>query len=427
MSQHVDLLIYNITQLVTCAGSQSPKRGGDMGEIGLLTDGALAIAEGRIVAVGESAELLADYSADQRFDASDHAIVPGFVDPHTHTVFGGDRVHEFEMRIQGADYLSILAAGGGIVSTMRHTRAADEATLFTAARKRLNEMLSLGTTTVEIKSGYGLDTATELKMLRVIEALDLAHPCTLLPTFLGAHTVPPEYKNDRVGYVDLVVEEMIPAVAEWYAASHFCQQGIPLAIDVFCEDHAFDVAQSRRILQAGIAAGMQAKIHVDQFNALGGTQMATELGAISADHLDVSGDGEIGALVASQTVAMPLPAANFNLGHTQFAKARAMIDAGVSLALATDLNPGSAPCYSMPLVMAIANRYLRLTPSETLIASTINAAHAIGLANRVGSLEVGKQADLLLLKAADYRHISYFLGGNPVEKVMVKGRWVERM
>ena len=395
-----------------------------MQEVGLIENGAVAIAEGQIVAVGPSPQIVGEYSAAETFDASGHALIPGLVDPHTHTVFGGDRVHEFEMRIQGADYMAIMAAGGGIVSTVRQTRTASEAELVAAASKRLDEMLALGTTTVEIKSGYGLDTATELKMLRVIEQLDLAHPCTLLPTFLGAHTLPPEFKEDADGYVDLVVEEMIPAVAEWYAASHFKAQGIPLGVDVFCEEHAFDVAQSRRILQAGQAAGMVAKIHVDQFNAFGGTQMAIGLGAISADHLDVSGPAEIEALAKAGTIAMPLPAANFNLGHVKFPQARAMVDAGAALALATDLNPGSAPCYSMPLVMAISNRYLRLQPNETLTASTINAAHAIGMADRVGSIEPGKQADLLLLKAADYRHLSYFFGGNPVERVMIKGAWL---
>jgi imidazolonepropionase len=286
-------------------------------------------------------------------------------------------------------------------------------------------MLALGTTTVEIKSGYGLDTATELKMLRVIEQLDLTHPCTLVPTFLGAHTLPPEYKNDAAGYVQLVVAEMIPAVAGWYEQSHFAQEGRPLFIDVFCEDHAFDVEQSRRILAAGKAAGMGVKIHVDQFNALGGTEMAVALGAISADHLDVTNEAGIAALAGSDTVAVPLPAANFNLGHTDFAQARQMVEAGVALALATDLNPGSAPCYSMPLVMAIANRYLRLLPSESLNAATLNAAHAIGLGDKVGSIAVGKQADLLVLKSADYRHLTYFLGHNPVAMVLKNGRIVK--
>lgn len=421
---NIDLLLINIAQLVTCAGSEKTLRGPEMSAVQMLENGAVAITDGKIVVVEQSADVESRYTANQVIDCAGKAVVPGFVDSHTHTVFGGDRVHEFEMRIQGADYLEILGAGGGIVSTMQHTREASEASLVESARKRLDEMLALGTTTVEIKTGYGLDTATELKMLRVIETLDKEHPCTLIPTFLGAHTLPPEFKEDGDGYVDLVVDEMIPAVADWYAQSHFKTVGVPLFIDVFTEDHAFDVPQSKRILEAGQQAGMQAKIHVDQFNAFGGTQMAVELGAISADHLDVSGPEEIEALANSNTICVPLPAANFNLGHDvgAFPNGRAMVDAGCALALATDLNPGSAPCYSMPLVMAISNRYLRLTPAETLVASTINGAHALQLAERVGSVEVGKAADLLILKAADWRHLSYFLGGNPVEMVIKNGK-----
>ena len=425
MKKTADLLIHTIPELITCASSHTPKRQATMRDTGLIEQGAVAIADGRIVGIGPSAQLTAQFQAKERVDASGHAVLPGFVDPHTHTVFAGDRAHEFELRIQGATYLEIMAAGGGILSTVNHTRAASEAELIQSARRRLDEMLALGSTTIEIKTGYGLDTATELKMLRVIEQLDLSHPITLLPTFLGAHTVPPEYTGDTEGYVQLLIQEMIPAVAEWYAGSHFAAQEIPLGIDVFCEDHAFDVAQSRRILAAGQAVGMVAKIHVDQFNRLGGTQMAVELGAVSADHLEVSETAEITALAASDTVAVPLPAANFNLGQTQFAPGRALVDAGAALALATDLNPGSAPCFAMPLVMAIANRYLGLLPSETVNASTINAAHALGMASRVGSLEVGKQADLLLLKTGTATHLSYYLGWNPVQKVMVKGAWVQ--
>jgi len=421
MTKNIDLLIHNAAQVVSCASPDGPKRGVGMTEVGLIEAGAIAVNDGVIVAVGPSAELRAMYTATQTLDVSGKAICPAFIDPHTHTVYGGDRVAEFELRVIGASYMEIMAAGGGIVSTMRHTREASEAELMEAARKRLDEMLSLGSTTIEIKSGYGLDTATELKMLRVIEQLDLSHPCSLIPTFLGAHTLPPEYKDDPTGYVELVIEEMIPAVAAWYANSHFKTQNIPLFIDVFCEDHAFDVDQSRHILQAGQAAGMGAKIHVDQFNAFGGTQMAVEIRAISADHLDVTDAAGIQALAGSATMSVPLPAANFNLGHTQFANGRGLIEAEAALALATDLNPGSAPCYSMPLVMAIANRYLRLLPAETLIAATINAAYTIGVADRVGSIEVGKAADLLILKAADYRHLSYFLGGNPVETVIKRG------
>jgi imidazolonepropionase len=395
--------------------------------MGIIPNGAVAIDGGQIVAVGESSDILATFTASRLIDASGKSVVPGFVDCHTHVVYGGNRVHEFELRLQGATYMEIMAAGGGIVSTMRHTREASEAELVASTRKRLDKMLSLGTTTVEIKTGYGLDTATELKMLRIIEQLDLCHPCQLVPTFLGAHTLPPEFANDAEGYVALVIEQMIPAVAEWYTHSHFSRQTarVPLFIDVFCEDHAFDVAQTRRILEAGMAAGMQAKIHVDQFNSLGGLAMALDVGVTSADHLEVTAGDDIGRIAASDTVAVLMPAVNFNLGLPNFADGRALLNAGAAVALATDMNPGSAPCFSLPLTMAIGCRYLRLLPSEALNASTINAAHAIGLAESVGSLEVGKSADLLILNSDDYRNMTYLLGGNLVETVIKGGELVK--
>ena len=418
----VDLLIHSASQIATGAGEGGPKRGAEMRDVGLIENGAVAIADGLIVAVGDTESIRSNYQARQTISAAGRAICPGFVDPHTHTVFGGDRVHEFEMRLQGAGYMQIMAAGGGIVSTMRHTREASVEELAASAARRLDEMLALGSTTVEIKTGYGLNLAAELKMLQVIALLDQTHPCDIVPTFLGAHTVPPEYSGDKDGYVDLVIEEIIPAAAAWYGESHFAAKEIPFFVDVFCEDHAFDVQESRRILEAGIAAGMRAKIHADQFNSLGGVQTAVELGAVSADHLDFSGADAIAALAGSDTIATPLPAVNFNLGVDYYADARAMIDAGAVLALATDINPGSAPCYSMPLVMATACRFQKLLPSEALNASTLNAAYAVGLGERLGSIEPGKQADLLILKEADYRHIAYFFGHNPVYSVIKQGR-----
>lgn len=417
----IDLLLTNSPQIAACPGQQGPRRGRAMRDVGLIQDGAVAIADGRIVAVGHSADLIARFNARETIDCRGRAIVPGFVDCHTHTVFGGDRVHEFEMRIGGATYMEIMAAGGGILSTMQHTRAADEETLLASARRRLDEMLASGSTTIEIKTGYGLDSQTELKMLRVIERLDQIHPCTLVPTFLGAHTVPPEYQQDPEQYVQLVIGEMLPEVAKWYANSAFARQGIPIFCDVFCEDHAFDLSQSRRILTAAKELGFQLKIHVDQFNDLGGVEMAVELGAISADHLDVTDQARINLLARSETICVPLPAVNFNLGQATFAAARGMVDAGAAVALATDLNPGSAPCYGLPLVMAIASRYQQLLPAETMVASTINAAHALALGEQIGSIETGKQADLLILKAADYRHTSYFFGGNPVDTIIKNG------
>lgn len=430
MKETADLIVHNIGQMVTCAGPNGVKRGAALAEVGVVADGALVVKNGRFAALGHTPDILnpragGGYHATQTIDAQGKAVVPGFVDCHTHVVYGGDRAHEFELRVRGASYMEIMAAGGGIVSTMRHTREATLAELIAATKPRLDTMLSLGSTTIEVKTGYGLNTATELKMLQAIEALDLAHPCQLVPTFLGAHTLPPEYKGNGDGYVDLVIHEMIPAVMDWYRASHFATQAIPLFIDVFCEDHAFDVGQTRRILAAGLAAGMRAKIHVDQFNSLGGLAMALDLGATSADHLEVTRDeGDMARLAASETVAVLMPAVNFNLGLPNFAAGRALVAAGTAVALATDMNPGSAPCFSMPLTMAIACRYLRLLPSEALTAGTLNAAHAIGLGHQVGSLEVGKTADFLLLNTPDYRNLTYLLGSNAVERVVKGGKFI---
>ncbi|GAB4538195.1 MAG: imidazolonepropionase [Anaerolineae bacterium] len=418
----VDLLIHHASQVVTCASPQGPKRGAAMADVGLVLDGAVAIADGQIVAVGPSRELDAAYAPRQRIDASGKVVCPGFVDPHTHLVYAGDRVAEFEMRIQGATYMQIMQAGGGIISTTRATRSATVEELVAASRPRLDTMLALGTTTVEVKSGYGLDTPNELKMLQAAADLDARHPADLVPTFLGAHAVPPEYKERPGQYVDLVIEDMLPQVAAWYRASTFAARGVPLFCDVFCEEGVFDRDQSRRVLQAGLAHGLPAKMHADEFVSLAGVSLAVELGAVSVDHLDVTPPAEIEALAASSTVGVVLPAVNFNLGASHFADARAMIDAGVALALATDINPGSAPCPSMPLVMAIACRYQRLLPAEALNASTINAAHAIGLGERIGSLEAGKQADLLIINAPDYRHLAYQFGANLVEGVIKRGR-----
>jgi imidazolonepropionase len=295
--------------------------------------------------------------------------------------------------------------------------------LVAESRPRLETMLALGTTTVEIKTGYGLDTASELNMLQAIADLASSSPLDLVPTFLGAHAVPPEYKGRPDDYVNLVIEEMLPVVVAWQHASPFLASS-PLFCDVFCEANVFDREQSRRVLAAGLALGLPAKIHADEFENLGGVSLAVELGAVSADHLDVTPPAEVAILAQSDTVGVVLPAVNFNLGSTHFANARALIEAGVALALATDINPGSAPCPSMPLVMAMACRYQRLLPAETLNAATINAAYAVGLGERLGSLEVGKQADLLIVNAPDYRHLAYQFGGNLVERVVKRGQRV---
>jgi imidazolonepropionase len=418
----IDLLIHHAAQLVTCASPDGPRRGDGLADVGLIPDGAVAVADGEIVGVGTSDDLLAEYTARETLDVSNKVVGPGFVDPHTHLVYAGDRVSEFEMRIQGATYTEIMQAGGGILSTTRATRAATVEELVAASRPRLDAMFALGTTTAEVKTGYGLDAESELTMLQAIAALDAAHPADLVPTFLGAHAVPPKYKGRTDDYLDLVIHAMLPQVVDWYQDSAFAGRRVPLFCDVFCEANVFDREQSRRVLRAGLAHGLPAKIHADEFKSLGGVGLAVDLGAVSADHLDVTPAPEIETLAASPTIGVVLPAVNFNLGSTHYADARGMIHAGVALALATDINPGSAPCPSMPLVMAVACRYQRLLPAEALNASTINAAYAIGLGDRIGSIEAGKQADLLVIDAPDYRHLAYQFGINLVERVIKRGQ-----
>ncbi|MBT5875062.1 MAG: imidazolonepropionase, partial [Candidatus Latescibacteria bacterium] len=339
----VDLMLINASQIITCASPGGPKRGKDMRVVDAIENGAVAIHEGRILDVGSTPDLLRLYTGIRTLDACGRAVCPGFVDPHTHAVFGGDRTAEFELRIKGASYMEIMAAGGGIVNTVLHTRQSSEESLLAKASSRLDDMLELGTTTVEIKTGYGLDTATELKMLRVIEGLATEHHCDVVPTFLGAHTVPEEYGGDSDAYTKFVIQEMMPEVVSWYRESSFAQESIPIFVDVFCEDHAFNVEQSRSVLNAGMESGFLSKIHVDQFNDLGGVEMAIELGVISADHLDATGQAGLDRIAQSGTIAVPLPAVNFNLGSYSFADARSMLDAGAAVALATDINPGSAP------------------------------------------------------------------------------------
>jgi imidazolonepropionase len=417
---HVDLLIHHAAQLVTCA-SDGSKRGSAMTDAGLIEDGAVAVADGLIVDVGSSADLTARYTADTLIDGHGKVICPGFVDAHTHIVYVGDRAAEFELRIRGVSYMEILAAGGGIISTMGHVRAATVQQLVDETRARLDAMLALGTTTAEIKTGYGLDVESELKMLHAMDALAETHPIEIVPTFLGAHAIPPEYRGRGQDYTRLVIDEFIPAAAAWYRGSRFAASETPFFIDVFCEQNAFSLEQSQRVLEAGAAHGMKIKAHVDEFVNLGGARMAVDLGAVSIDHLDVTSPAEIAHLADSHTVSVIIPAVNFNFGSVHFADARGMIDSGAAVALATDFNPGSAPCPSMPLVMAIACRYQRLLPAEALNACTINAAYAVGLEKRVGSIENGKQADLLVVNALDYRHLAYQFGINLVETVIKKG------
>ena len=417
-----DLVIHSAAQVVTCAAPGGALRGGAMRELGIVPDGAVAISDGRIVAVGPSDEVLDAWQGEEEIDAGGRVVCPGFVDPHTHVVYAGDRVDEFERRVAGESYQQIAAAGGGILATVRATRAATVPTLVEHSQFRLATMFALGTTTVEVKTGYGLDASSEMKLLRAIDRLERQGPVELVPTFMAAHAVPPEFAGRADAYVDLVIEELLPTAADWHRASPFAADGRPLFVDVFCEAHAFDVAQSRRVLEAGRDRALPLKAHVDEFSELGGLALALELGAVSVDHLDATGAEGIARLAASRAIGVVIPTVPFNLGSTRFADARAMIDAGAAIALTTDINPGSSPCYSMPLVMALACRYQKLTPAEALAAATINAAHAVGLGDRLGSLEAGKQADVLVCDVPDYRHLAYEFGANPVVEVIKKGK-----
>jgi imidazolonepropionase len=413
-----DLLIHSAAQLcVIPPHDGGPQRGHCLGDLGLIEDGAVACADGRIVAIGPTKEVRADWQAMVELDASGRVVCPGFVDPHTHVVWAGDRAGEFVQRVQGATYQEIQARGGGIMSTVRATRAASVARLADESRPRLDRMLAHGSTTVEVKTGYNLSVDGELEMLEVIAALDASHSITLAPTFLGAHALPAEYRDDPEGYVDLVVDEMLPAVLRSSISTlPFC--------DVFCDEGAFTLAQSRRVLEAARGLGMGLKIHADEFRSLGGVALAVGLGAVSADHLVCTPPEEIELLGQSETVAVALPATPFGLGHHTYTPAQAILGAGGILALATDCNPGTAWCESVPFVIALACRYLQITPAQALVAATLNAAHAVGLGEEVGSLQLGRTADILVLSLPDVDHLGYRFGTNPVERVIKGGQIV---
>ncbi len=420
MSEHIDLLIHSAAQLcVVPSHDGGPQRGAALGEVGLIPDGALAVRDGRVLAAGPSAELRERYQPGAELDATGRCVLPGFVDPHTHLPWAGDRAGEFEQRLAGATYMEIMNAGGGIMSTVRNTRAADLDELVAANLPRLERMLRHGTTSAEAKTGYGLDTATELKQLDAIAALAAAQPVELAATFLPAHAIPAEYRGDTEGYVQLIIDEMLPAGAAWMR-----ERGIPLFCDVFCEEGVFDLDQTRRILQAAAALGYRLKVHADEFVGLGGTKLAVELGAVSADHLVQTPEADIAALGAGDTVAVGLPGTPFGLAHHEYTPAEAILAAGGALALATDLNPGTTWCESMQMVIALACRYMGLTQAQAVVAATLNAAFAIGRGHEVGSLSPGYQADVVILDVADYRQLGYRYGTNLVGTVIKRGRVV---
>jgi imidazolonepropionase len=414
------LIVHSSSQLLTLAGG--PQRGADLGRLGLIPDGSVVVKDGAIVAVGTTGEMAERYDPDQEIDASGCVVMPGFVDPHTHLVWAGDRAAEFERRLAGATYMEILAEGGGIMSTVRQTRATDHTGLVAQSRLRMRRMLNHGTTTAEVKTGYGLELETELRMLEAIFGLEAEGGVSLVPTFLGAHAIPAEFSDRPAAYVSLVCDEMLPRVREWWTRKA-PGRALPF-VDVFCEAGAFDLPQSRRILERAAELGFPLKIHADEFSGLGATRMAVDLGAVSADHLVHTPMEDIVALGRSETVAVALPATPFGLGEPDYTPARQILEANGLLAVATDLNPGTAWCESMQFVIALACRMMKLTPAQAIAAATINAAAAIRRSDQVGSLEPGRAADIVLLETPDYRHLGYRFGTNLVSRVIKGGRLV---
>ncbi len=408
------LAVLHAAQLVTLAGPARPRVGAELSELSVITDGGMLIRDGQIEAVGKSSEIEKQLPNDiDVVDARGRVVLPGFVDAHAHPVFGGDRVDEFEMRARGASYEEIAASGGGIRSTVRKTRAASEAELLELAEKRADWFLRCGTTTMEAKSGYGLSLEEELKMLRVIRRLNQTTPLEFVPTFLGAHAIPEEFAEAPGQYIALVIHEMLPAVAEEQLAE---------SCDIFCERGYFDLADSEKILRAAQGHGLRLRMHVDQLTNSGGAFLAARLGAASADHLEQTNDAEIAALAEAGVQPVLLPASVYALGKTRYPKARAMIEAGLAVVLATDFNPGSSPTPSIPMVLSLAATQMKMTPAEGVTAATINAAYSLDRGASIGSLEAGKFGNFILCDCSDYREIAYWFGFSQVDSVYIRGK-----
>jgi imidazolonepropionase len=413
-----ELLIHGLGEVATPLGS-SPRRGAEQRQVRRLRDAEVLCRDGRIAFVGTAAERrrrFGELPDIARLDGRGGTLVPGFVDPHTHLPWAGSREDEFAARLGGKTYQEIAAAGGGILATVAATRRASEEELAAAVRRRLDLMLAWGTTTAEAKSGYGLSLEGELKQLRAIRVASSGHAVELLPTLLAAHEVPAEWRHDRAGFLDLVCGEIVPAAAE-AGLARFC--------DVFCEQGVFDAAESRRVLLAGARHGLGPRLHADEFVDSGGAELAAELGARSADHLIAVSDAGVEALARAGVVAVLLPGTSFFLMKHRYAPARRLIEAGVPVALATDCNPGSSHTESMPMVMVLAVFELGLSVEESLTAATLNAACSLGLGHEIGSIEVGKRADLVLLGLPNLLHLAYHFGINPVAAVIKAGRRVE--
>jgi imidazolonepropionase len=399
-------LVRGARQLLTLRGDSGPRRGVALRDLGIVPNGAVLIKDRIIVDAGPARriEKLPEARRAREIDASGRVAMPGFVDSHTHLVFGRPRLLDYEMRLAGASYAEIAAAGGGILSSVKAVRGMSAAELETQARASLAAMARHGTTTVEAKSGYALDRAGEIKTLRLLAKLN-GDPLDIVPTYLGAHIPPPEYRGNPEAYIDWMIAEMMPLIR---------RRKLARFVDVYCDDGAFTLDQSHRYLDNARRLGFGLKIHAEQFASTGAARLAVELGATSVDHLEHASADDIRALAQSNTIATLLPGSVFHLGLRTYAPARALIEAGAAVALATDFNPGTSPTYSMQMVLSLACTEMRMSPAEAISAATINGAHAVGLAATVGSLEPGKQADLLILNVSDYRELPYYFGANNV-------------
>ena len=411
-------LIHNSSELVTTVGGA--QRGRKLGTLQIIPNGAVAIQGDTILEVGTSADLLEKYPDAERINAEKRAIVPGFVDPHTHLVWAGNRAHEYEMRLEGKSYKEIMAAGGGIASTDNATRKASLDELVAQAMERATRAFAHGTTTMEAKSGYGLDLETEFRQLEAVLEINKAGLIELVPTYMGAHAIPSEYKGDTAGYTSWLCEVALPETKTWWI-KHAPGQALPF-VDVFCEKDVFEIEETREILQTAQALGFPLKLHADEFENLGGASLGAEFNAASVDHLVKTSLEDIQRMAESETVAVSLPGTPFGLAQSEYSPAREMIAANAYLALATDLNPGTTWNESMQFMQALATRYMKLTPSQALAASTINSAKAVLRDTTVGSIEAGKQADILILSVPDYRVLTYRYGTNMVAKVIKKGK-----